>query len=150
MLQGQVEVADGLRLNALGGVHDEQGSFAGGDGAAHFVAEVHVARRIDQIQDVLLPVQGVVHLDGLALDGDAPFTLQVHVVQVLGLHVTIGDGAGHVQEAIGQGALSVVDVGDDAEVADVLHGCSAGRTMPVMGRWKGRKGSRSHPACGTS
>ena len=30
------------------------------------------------------------------------------------------DGAGLDQELIGQGALAVVDVGDDGEIADVL------------------------------
>ncbi len=127
MLQGEVEVADGLRLDPLGSIHDQQGAFARGDGSAHLVAEVHVAGGIDQVEDVLLPVQGVVHLDRLALDGDAAFALQVHVIQVLGLHVAVGDGAGHLQQAVGQGALAVVDVGDDAEIADVLHGGPCGK-----------------------
>jgi hypothetical protein len=39
--------------------------------------------------------------------------------RLLRLHVAVGDGAGHLQQAVGQGALAVVDVGDDAEVADV-------------------------------
>ena len=122
MLQGQVQVADGLRLDALGGVHDEQRPFARGDGAAHLVAEVHVAGGVDQVQQVLLPVEGIVHLDGLALDGDAAFTLQVHVVQGLILHIAVGDGAGHLQQPVRQGALAMIDMGDDAEITDVVHG----------------------------
>ena len=131
VLQGQVQVADGLCLDALGGVHDQQGAFARGYAAAHLVAEVHVAGGVDQVQDVFLPVQGIVHLDRLALDGDPPLPLQVHVVQVLGLHVAVGDGAGHLQQAVGQRALAVVDVGDDAEIADVVHGTFLKRRAKV-------------------
>jgi hypothetical protein len=59
--------------------------------AAHLVAEVHVAGRVDQVEDVLPPIHGlVVHLDGVALDGDAALALQVHVVQRLFLHVAVG------------------------------------------------------------
>ena len=45
--------------------------------------------------------------------------LQIHVVQHLLLHVAVGDGAGDLQQPVGQGALAVVDMGDDAEIADV-------------------------------
>ena len=36
---GQVQVGNGLGLNALRGIHDQQRAFAGGNGAGHFVAE---------------------------------------------------------------------------------------------------------------
>jgi hypothetical protein len=61
-----------------------------------------VAGRVDQVQDVLLTIELVVHLDGLALDGDAALALQVHVVQVLRLHVAVGNGAGDLQQTVGQ------------------------------------------------
>src|SRR5206468_12496352 len=47
-------------------------------------------------------------------------SLQVHVVQDLLLELALGDGAGAHQEAVGQSALAVVNVGDDREVPN-LH-----------------------------
>ena len=123
VLQRQIQVADGLCLNALGGVHNQQGAFACGNGAGHFVAEVDVAWGVDQVQHVVLAVlAAVLHLDGVALDRDASLALQVHVVQRLLLQLAVGNGSRGLEEPIGQGAFPVVDVGDDAEVADVLHG----------------------------
>jgi hypothetical protein len=74
---------------------------------------------INQVEDVGLAVRRLVlHARGLELDGDAPLPLQFHVVQELLLHVTGSHRSGVLQQAIGQGRFAVVDVGNDAEVAD--------------------------------
>jgi hypothetical protein len=53
--------------------------------ARHLVAEIDVAGGVDQVQFVRLAVGVlVVDRDRVHLDGDAPFALQVHVVQELG------------------------------------------------------------------
>ncbi len=44
VLKSEVKVGYGLRFNTLAGVHNEQGAFAGGDGAGNFVREIDVAR----------------------------------------------------------------------------------------------------------
>ena len=48
----QVGVGERLRLDALGGVHEQDGAFAGGERPRHLVGEIDVARRVDQVQDV--------------------------------------------------------------------------------------------------
>ena len=83
-----------------------------------------MARRVDEVQFVVQAVAGAVeHADGLRLDGNALLPLQVHLVQHLLAHVAGGDGAGRLQEAVCQRGLAVVDMCDDAEVADtgLLH-----------------------------
>ena len=64
---------------------------------------------------------GVVERDALRLDGDAAFTLQVHGVEHLRLHLALLEAAAHLDEAVRQGGLAVVDVGDDGEIANILH-----------------------------
>src|SRR5690606_35666904 len=54
----------------------------------------------------------------LALDRDAALALDVHPVEVLGARRALVDHAGQLQHPVGQGRLAVVDVGDDAEVAN--------------------------------
>ena len=58
----------------------------------------------------------------LGLDRDAPLALEVHRVEVLGAHVAGVDGAGQLEDAVGERRLAVVDVGDDAESC----GCERG------------------------
>ncbi len=121
VVDGLVQVGNRLRLDALGSVHHEQRPLAGSDAARHLIAEVHVAGGVDEVQPVGLPAAGVLHLDRVALDGDALLPLQVHVVQHLVLHLPVAERTRQFQQPVRQRALSVVDMRDDAKVADVLH-----------------------------
>ena len=119
---GQIEVRNRLCLDALRGVDHQQRPFARGDRARHLVGEVDVSRRVDQVEHVPLAVaRGVFHLDGVALDGDALLAFEVHVVEYLRLHLALVQGVGFFQQPVGQRAFAVVDVGDDAKIAYVLH-----------------------------
>ena len=44
VVQRLVDVGEGLRLYALGGVHHEEGAFASGEAARHLIRKVHVGR----------------------------------------------------------------------------------------------------------
>ena len=121
LLQRQVEVRQRLRLDALRGVDEQDRALARLQRPAHLVGEVDVAGGVDQVQHVV----GVTHPPRqphvLRLDGDAALALDVHAVEVLGAHQALVDDAGELQHPVGQRGLAVVDVGDDAEVADELR-----------------------------
>ena len=125
VLDGQVGVRQRLRLDALRRVHQQQRSLAGGERPRHLVREIDVSRRIDQVEDVDLAVVGLVgQANRVRLDGDAALALEVHAVEDLRLHLARLERARHLEKAVGQRRLAVVDVGDDREVADVarVHG----------------------------
>jgi hypothetical protein len=63
----------------------------------------------------------VLDLDGMAFNGNAFFPFEVHIVQDLIHHVTVGYGMGCLQQAVGQGAFSMVYMGDNAKIPDMLH-----------------------------
>ena len=120
MVDGHIEVGDGLRLNPLRGIHHKERALTGSDAATYLVAEIHVSRCVDEVQDIFLALVCIFHLDGVALDGDSTFLLQVHVIQ----HLAFGDtyGLGKFQEAVGQSGFTVVNMGYDTEIAYmVLH-----------------------------
>ena len=121
VLHGEVEVRQGLRLDALRGVDEQDGALAGGQAARHLVGEVDVPGGVDHVQRVGRPVELPRHPDGLALDGDAALALDVHPVQVLRPHVPVLDDPGELEHPVGQRRLAVVDVGDDAEVPDQVR-----------------------------
>ena len=76
---------------------------------------------VDQVQLIFFSVDcGVSHAHGGGLDGDALLALEVHAIEELGVHLAIGDCAGKLQQAVRQGGLSVIDVRDNAEVANVV------------------------------
>jgi hypothetical protein len=94
---------------------------------AHLVREVHVPRRVDEVQLVGLAVARLVeHAHRLRLDRDAALALEVHRVEQLARASRAVDRVRHLQDAVGQRRLPVVDVGDDREVADA-------RIWSVMG-----------------
>ena len=122
MLKRQVQIRNRLSLNALRGIYDQQCSFARRDGTGHFVAEVHVTGSVNQIEHIFLSIFGFVsHLNGVAFDGNSPLAFEVHIVERLVLHLPLCNGSSGLEQAVGQGAFPVVDVGNDAEVSNVFH-----------------------------
>ena len=127
LLHRQVHVGHRLRLDALRRVHDEQRPFARAQAARHLVGEIHVPRRIDQVQLVSLAILRLVrHRDRVRLDGDAALPFQVHRIEQLVLHVARGDGAGPVQQPVGKRRLPMINMGDDAEISYMrcVHYCA--------------------------
>jgi hypothetical protein len=117
VVDGEVGVGERLGLDALGGVDDEHRALAGGEAARDLVVEVDVARRVDEIQDVVLPVVGpVLQAHGAGLDGDAALALEIHLVEDLRLHLALVDGVALLEQPVGERGLAVVDVGHDAEI----------------------------------
>jgi hypothetical protein len=57
----------------------------------------------------------------VGLDRDSALLFQIHVVENLTLCLLLREGPGDRQQAIGERGLAVIDVGDDAEVADTLE-----------------------------
>ena len=93
-LQGEVEVRQGLRLDALGGVHQQHRSFTSRQGTRDFIGKVHVTRGVNHVQGVGLVAYLPGHSHGLGFNGDAAFAFNVHPVQVLGTHLTVRDDPG--------------------------------------------------------
>ena len=119
-VHGEQRVGNRLRLDALRGVDDEHRALAGGKRAADLVGEVHVARGVDEVELVGLPVVCLVQdANRLRFDRDAALALDVHGVQNLVDHIALGDGMRHLQHAVGQRRLAMVDMGDDREVSDM-------------------------------
>ena len=120
VLDRLVDVGEGLRFDALRCVDHEQRAFAGGEAARNLVGEVDVAGGVHQVQLVGLTVAcGVAEADGLGLDGDPALALNVHVIKDLLAHLAVRQPAGGLDQPVGEGRLAMVDVGDNAEVADV-------------------------------
>src|SRR5437762_667497 len=81
-----------------------------------------MARRVDKVQLVLLAVErDVRHAHGVELDGDASLALEVECVENLGLHFALLQHASGLDQAIGERGFPVIDVRDDAEVANVIE-----------------------------
>ena len=119
LVERRVAVGDALRLDALGGIDDQQRALAGGQRPRDLVGEVDVARCVDEVQLVIDAVPGAVaQRHALRLDGDAALALEVHRVEDLLLHFALLQAAAHLDQAVGQGRFAVVDVGDDREIAN--------------------------------
>ncbi len=120
VVERHVDVGERLRLDPLRRVDDQQRPLARGERARDLVGEVDVARRVDEVELVLLAVLGpVAHANRLGLDGDPALALQLHVVEELVLLLAVGDRPGLLEQPVGERGLAVIDVGDDREVSDV-------------------------------
>ena len=117
----QIAVGKGLRFDALGGIDNENSALTGGQRPADLIVEIDMAGGINEIEVIGFAVIGfIIQRDGAGLDGDTALPLQLHIIQDLIFHITLGNRFGGFQDAVGEGALAVIDMGDDAEIADVV------------------------------
>ena len=118
----EVAVGHSLRLDALRCVDDEHRALAGRERARDLVGEVDVARRVDEVQHVGAPVARlVVHAHGDGLYRYAALALEVEHVEQLRLHVALVYRARRFEQTVCERRLAVVDVGDDAEISEILQ-----------------------------
>ena len=103
LLQGKVHIAHRLAFDTLRGIHEQQCPLAGSDGAAHLVAEIHMAWGIDKIQFIVMAVTRTVgNSHRLALYGNAPLPFQIHVIQNLLLHFAVFNYLRFLDKAVGK------------------------------------------------
>src|SRR5699024_989377 len=86
------------------------------------VGEVDVAGGVDQVQVVYLAILSlVVQSSGLGLNRNATLFLDVHRIQNLGRHLAVGQATTALDQAVSQGRFAMIDVGNNREMADVIH-----------------------------
>ena len=78
-----------------------------------------MSRSINQVEVINFAVFGfVIECRSLGLNGDAPFTLNIHRIENLRFHFAIRKTATKLNNAIGKGRFAVINVGDDRKIAD--------------------------------
>ncbi len=134
VLNREIGVGQRLRFDALRRVDQQHGAFARRKRPGHFVGKVDMARRIDEVEDVGLPVSGrVVEAHRVRLDGNTAFTLEIHRIQHLRFHLARLERAGELEKTIGKRRFPVIDVGDDGEISDALGIHSIGFRLQTPG-----------------
>ena len=113
---GQNKIGDGLGFHALRGVHKKKHAFHGRQTFRDLIRKIHMARSVNQIQDIVL----IVNPDRAGFDGNAALSFQVHIVQHLISEFTLGNSAGMKEKTVRERGFAVVNMGDDAEIADFL------------------------------
>ena len=145
LAEREVDVREGLGLDALRGVDDEDRALARLERAADLVREVDVAGRVDQVQPVRQAVlRRVLEPDGARLDRDALLALEVHRIEDLARHLPGIDRVRELEQPVGERRFAVIDVGDDREVAQAFLGdqgssrwVSRAAVEPISGRLDG-------------
>ena len=122
VIKRKVDIAECLRFDSLRTVHHKNRSVAGGKRPGDLVVKIHMTWCIDQVEDVFLPVLRMVdRTDGLGLDRDTPLPLNVHIIQDLILHLTLRQDPRLFNDPVCERAFSVIDMRDDAEIANLIH-----------------------------
>jgi hypothetical protein len=78
---------------------------------------------VDQVEGVKLAVVGFVgQRNGMGLNGDAALTLQIHTVQQLILHISLGNRVGLFQYTVSEGGFAVVNMRNNAKISGMFSG----------------------------
>ena len=106
----------GLRLDAGDGVEHRHGAVQHAHGTLDFDGEVHMARRVDDVDAVIFPEAG----GRGRRDGDAAFLFLLHEVHGGGAVMDFADLmalAGIIENALGRGGLAGIDMRGNADIA---------------------------------
>ena len=91
-----------------------------------------MARRIDQIKNILVPVlRPVDKPHGLGLDRDAPLPLKLHIVKHLILHLSVRQKPGLFNDPVRQRGFAVIDVRDYTKISDFTLVCLCHFSLPA-------------------
>ena len=107
-----------------------------------------MAGGVDEVEHIGGFLVFIGHGDRGGLDGDAALPFEVHGIKELLLGLTGGDGSGQLHEAVGQGALAMIDMGDDGEVSDVFgfyHNIIS--SLPISGQRGDPHAIINHTCC---
>src|SRR5881296_3577093 len=118
----------GLRLDAAHRVEHGDGAVQHPQRTLHLDGEVHVSGSIDDVDAVRLAAAGPEGGGGGRSDGDAALLLLLHPVHGGGAVVHLAQlvrPAGVVQDALGRSRFPGIDVGHDADVANLVERRSA-------------------------
>jgi hypothetical protein len=63
----------------------------------------------------------VLHLNGVALNGNSTFLLQIHAIEYLRFHGTAVNSFGIFEQPVGQGTFPVIDMRNNTKITYVLH-----------------------------
>ncbi len=104
-----------LRQWPFGGVHEQHDAVHHRERSLDLAAEVRVARRVDDVDEMTVVVDGRV----LRQNRDPPLALEVVRVHHAFRHALIGpEQAALPEQGVDKGGLAVVDVGDDGHVTN--------------------------------
>ena len=102
-------------------INDKDRAFTGGKCSGNLVIEIHMPRRVDQVEGILLPVLRLIYnTHSLGLYCDSALTLQVHIVQDLLLHLAAGQRAGMLNQTVRQRRLAVVNMRNNTKIPDSI------------------------------
>ena len=120
MVQGQINVRQRLCLNPLCGIDHQNCSLTGSKAPAHFIIKIHMSRCINQVENIFFSVLRLINNTyGLRLDGNSPFSFQVHIIKHLILHLPVGQQSGHFNNTVSQGRLSVINMSNNTKITDL-------------------------------
>ena len=118
VLQRLAQNETGLRLRSVVRIDHQKHAVDHLHDSLDFAAEIGVARRIDDVDPIAVPLKSGV----LRADGDPFLALEIHRIHHALLDLLIGaKGPRLAQQLIDQRRLAVIDVRNDGDITDFIH-----------------------------
>src|SRR3954471_21416802 len=74
-----------------------------------------------QVEDIISAILLILHLNGMAFNGNTFLTFQVHIIKHLVHHVAHTNSMRMLEQAVGKRTFTMINMCDDTEIADLLH-----------------------------
>ena len=125
MIQCQIYIGEGLCFHPLRRIYDKDCAITGCQTSGYLVIKVYMSRSVDQVKDILFSIFRLIHCTHcLRLDCDTTFSLKIHIIQYLRLHLPAGQKSCHLNNTVCQGRFPVVNMRYNTKVTNFALVCS--------------------------
>ena len=124
MIQCHVYVGQCLGLNTLGSIYNKNRTVTCRQASGNLIVKVYMAWGIDQVENILLSVFSMINrADRLGFDGDSALTLQLHIIQNLGLHFSLCKKTCHLYNSVCQCGFTMINMCNNTKISNFTLVC---------------------------
>ena len=117
LLECEINVCERLSLNTLRCIDDKNRAFNSLKTTGNLIRKINVARGVDEIQNMVLPV----HVGWRELDSNTLLALKFHAIEELRFHLAFFDCTGHFEHAVRKRRLTMIDMRNDAKISNLIY-----------------------------
>ena len=119
VIQRHIHICKCLRLHPLCSIYNQNCTITGSKASADFISKVNMSRRINHIQNIFISILCFINQTyRLRFDGNAPFTLDIHIIKYLRLHLPACQYTGFFNHPIRQCGFTMINMCYNAEISD--------------------------------
>ena len=119
MVKCKIHVRKRLRLNSLCRIDNQYRTVTCSKASRNLIVKIHMPRCVDKVENIFLSILCLIHnAHRLCLDCYASFSLKIHIIKHLCLHLTACEKSGFFNDSVRKRRLAVINMGYNTKITN--------------------------------